>query len=82
MEGEAKGTNAVIPAKAGISAQEVTDLLDETPAFAGVTACWGRQNGFTITSTMIRTANRPGTSFIIRSALPLIERSPRASLRP
>jgi len=26
-----------MPAKAGISAQEVTDLLAETPAFAGVT---------------------------------------------
>jgi len=27
----------VIPAKAGIPGQEVTDLLAETPAFAGVT---------------------------------------------
>ena len=28
---------SVIPAKAGFSGQDVTDLLDETPAFAGVT---------------------------------------------
>ena len=29
--------HTVIPAKAGISGPEDTDLLDETPAFAGVT---------------------------------------------
>jgi hypothetical protein len=31
------GTITVIPAKAGISARKVTDLLAETPACAGVT---------------------------------------------
>ena len=33
---------AVIPAKAGISGRKGTDLHDETPASAGVTACWDR----------------------------------------
>ena len=33
---------AVILAKAGISGRMVTALLHETPASAGVTACWGR----------------------------------------
>ena len=31
-------TNILIPAKAGISGREVTALLHETPAFAGVAA--------------------------------------------
>jgi hypothetical protein len=31
-------TSCGIPAKAGISGREVTDLLHETPAFAGATA--------------------------------------------
>ena len=30
--------NPVIPAKAGISGQEDTVILNETPAFAGLTA--------------------------------------------
>jgi hypothetical protein len=33
-----------IPAEAGIPGQEVTALLRETPAFAGMTACGGRQS--------------------------------------
>jgi hypothetical protein len=35
---------AVIPAQAGISGRKATALLHETPASAGVTACWGRHD--------------------------------------
>jgi hypothetical protein len=34
----------VIPAQAGIPESEVAARLHETPAFAGVTACWGRHD--------------------------------------
>src|SRR3546814_20745931 len=36
--GNGRHRNFVIPAKAGISGPEITALLHETPAFAGVTA--------------------------------------------
>ena len=52
-------------------------FMTSSPEVAGI-----RQNGFTITSTTISTTASPGTSFMIRSDFALIERSPRASLRP
>lgn len=70
------------PAKAGISVQEGSACLDETPAFAGVTACGARQNGLTITSTTMIATATPGTSFMILSPRPLTGRMPFSSFLP
>ena len=76
------GGELVIPVRARTSGQEVSAGLPEIPAFAGMTARRGRQNGLTITSTTMSTTAIPGTSFIILSPRPLSARSPRASFFP